>query len=516
VRLFETDHLVRDLKARSVRGGVAALGAQAGKLLLQLAATVVLARLLTPSDYGLFAMAAVVTGFLKLFHDLGLSVATVQREAITHREVTALFWLNAALGLGIALAALALAPLVAWFFDEPRLAPVVAALALAFLLGGASVQHQALLRRQMRFGRVAVVETGAMLLGTAAGIGAAAAGLRYWSLVVMQLATSAATLALALALCPWLPGRPRGGAGIRGLVGFGAHLMGFGVVNYLGKAVDAALLGWRWGTAPVGLFGNAQRLMQLPLTQLNAPVAQVALPALSRIAHDPGRYRAAYLRLVDKLLLLAMPGVACLVATADWLVALLLGPQWAESGRLFAILGIGALVEPLCATTGWLLISQGRSREMLLAGACDAALRFGLVALALPWGATGVALAVVARLAVTAPLSFLIAGRRGPVSARDIARTLVAPGAASCAAFAAAAAVRWLMGPEAPLRGLLVASAAAAGAALVVLYATRSGRCALRDALASLADLSRPSPAAPSPSREPDPAPVGQTGEPRE
>jgi PST family polysaccharide transporter len=515
-RFFETDHLTADLKRRSVRGGVAALGAQGGKLLLQLGATVVLARLLTPRDYGIFGMALVVTGFLQLFHDMGLSLVTIQREKITHSEVTALFWLNAAMGLFIALGALALAPLVAWFFDEPRLGPVVAALALAFLLGGVSVQHQALLRRQMRFGRIALLETAALLLGTTAGIGAAASGLRYWSLVVMQLVTSGTALFLSLLLCPWLPGRPRRGADVKGLLRFGAHLMGFSVVTYLGRSVDAALLGWRWGATPVGLFGNARRLMQLPLTQLNAPVTQVALPALSRIAHDPERYRAAYLRLLDKLLLLAMPGVACLIAMADWFVALLLGPQWAESGRLFAILGIAALVEPVCGTVGWLLVSQGRSREMLLAGACDAALRFGLVAIALPWGAMGVAVAVVLRLVVSAPLTLLIAGRRGPVRAGDIAGALVAPAAASCAAFAAAAAVRGLLGPGSPFSGLFLGSAAAAAAALLVLYATRSGRRALRDAFASLSDLRPPSPEAPSPRPEKDLAAVGQRLDSRE
>jgi len=500
-RFFETDHLVRDLKGRSVRGGVASLGAQIGKLLLQLLSTVVLARLLTPADYGIFGMAAVVTGFLGLFSDMGLSVATIQRERITHREVTALFWLNAAVGLGVALAALAFAPAVAWFYDEPRLAPVVAALAFAFLLGGAAVQHQALLRRQMRYGRIAFVETAAMLVGTAAGIGAAAGGLRYWSLVVMQLATGVATLVLSLLLCPWLPGRPRRGANVRDLVRFGAHLMGFNIVNYLGKGVDPALLGWRWGPVPVGFFGNARRLMALPVTQLNAPITQVALPALSRIPDDKARYRAAYLRLVEKLLLLAMPGIACLIALSDWFVALLLGPQWTESGRLFAILGLGALLEPICSSSGWLLISQGRSREMLAVGACDAGLRFGLIALGLPWGATGVAVAVVARLVVSCPLILLVAGRRGPVSARDMAGALVAPGIAACAAFAAALAVRRLLAHGPVALGLILAVAAAGLAALGALWATPSGRRALRDAFRSLFDLRRPA-AAPSPAPE--------------
>ncbi len=501
---FETDHLVSDLKGRSVRGGVASLFAQTGKLVLQVGATAILARLLSPRDYGIFGMAAVVTGFLGLFHDMGLSVATIQREEITHREVTALFWLNAAVGLAIALAALALAPAVAWFFDEPRLGPVVAALAIAFVLGGAAVQHQALLRRQMRFGRIALLETAAMLLGTAAGVWAAAAGLRYWSLVVMQLVTSLATLLLSLLLCGWLPGRPRRGAHVRELLRFGAHLMGFNAVNYLGKSVDPALLGWRWGPVPVGTYGNARKLMQLPITQVSAPVGQVALPALARITDDPARYRAAYLRLVEKLLIVSMPGIAYLIAVSDWLVALLLGPQWTECAALFAILGIGALLEPVCSSVGWLLLSQGRTREMLAMGVCDAALRFGFVALALPWGARGVAVAVVLRLAVACPLSLAVAGRRGPVRARDMVRALVAPGLAACAAFGAAFLVH-----EAPLPvalGLLASLGAAASAALLALWATRSGRCALRDTLGSLRVLRRPSPPAPLPKPEEEPA----------
>lgn len=501
-RFFETRHLVADLKGRSVRGGVASFLSQGVKLLLQVGSTVVLARLLTPRDYGIFGMAAVVTGFLGLFNDLGLSMATIQRTEISHKDVSALFWLNAALGLLIALLSLALAPLVAWFYGEPRLGPVVAALAIAFVLGGAAVQHQALLRRQMRFGRIALLETLAMLAGTAVGIWAAAAGLRYWSLVLMQLATSVATLLLAFLFCRWLPGHPRRGADVRALLRFGAHLMGYNIVNYLGKSVDPALLGWRWGAIPVGFFGNARKLMQLPITQVSVPVTQVALPALSRIPDDPARYRAAYLRLVDKMLLLAMPVVAYLIAVSDWFVALLLGPQWGESSRLFAILGIGALLEPICNSAGWLLISQGRSREMLVVGISDAALRFGLIALLLPWGATGVAVAVVARLALSFPLSLLVAGRRGPVTFADMARTLVAPGAAAIAAFAAASAVRLLAAPSSATAGLLLSGAAAAPAALLVLWATRSGRRALRDAFASLSELRRPSPAAPSPSRE--------------
>ena len=488
-RFFETDHLVEDLKGRSVRGGVASMAAQGGKLVLQVGSTMVLARMLTPDDYGIFGMALVVTGLLGLFNDLGLSMATIQRKEITHEQVSTLFWVNAGLGLLIALLAVALAPAVAWFFDDPRITPVIAALAFAFLLGGLAVQHQALLRRQMRFGRIALLETASLAVGITVGIGCAWRGFGYWSLVGMQLATVVTTVVFSWTLCRWVPGRPRRGAEVRSLVGFGAHMMGFNTVNYLGKSVDNLLLGWRWGAASVGFYSNARRLMQLPVTQLNTPVTQVAVPALSRIADQPARYRAAYLRFVDKILLVALPGVAFLIASSDWLVAVLLGPQWGESARIFAILGAAALVEPLMSTAGWLFISQGRGRELMHLGITDACVRFGLVAAALPWGATGVAVAVAARLLVISPLICLLAGRHSPVAAKDIVRPAIAPAAVAVAVFAAVALLRPALDGAAAWLALGLSFTLAAVVTLLGLLFFRSTRRALTDVRDSILEL---------------------------
>src|SRR5687768_196555 len=98
-RHFRTDHLMADLKGRSIRGGVVTLSAQAVKFCLQLGSTAVLARLLTPADFGLIAMVAAFVGFVELFKDLGLSVATIQRAEITHQQVSTLFWINVALSV---------------------------------------------------------------------------------------------------------------------------------------------------------------------------------------------------------------------------------------------------------------------------------------------------------------------------------------------------------------------------------------------------------------------------------
>jgi PST family polysaccharide transporter len=492
VKLFRTDHLVADLKNRSVRGSVASMSTQGLKLVLQMGSTMVLARLLTPDDYGIFGMAVVLTGFLALFNDLGLSMATIQRRELSHEQVSALFWVNASLGLLIMLAALAAAPVAAWFFDEPGLRAVVSALAVAFLLGGLGVQHQALLRRQMRFGRIALIDIAALGTGIGAAIVCAWQGMGYWALVAMHLGTACVTLIGAWLLCRWVPSRPRRTADVGGLLGFGANLFGFNLLNYFSKAADHLLLGWRWGRQPLGLYHNARRLMQLPLTQLNAPMTQVALPALSRVADQPDRYRAAYVRFVDKILLLALPGIAFLIATSDWLVAVLLGPQWGESAQILAILGFSALLEPLANTTGWLLISQGRTRELLHLGVIGTVLRFGLIALALPWGANGVAVAVAVRAFVVFPIICYVVGRRGPVRALDILRPAVAPAIAAVGVFALLFALRWAVPLPSALASLVISFFLAAAASFAILVALPSGRGALTDLRDSLLQTLRP------------------------
>jgi len=170
---FDTEHLKAELAG------------QGGRFLIQMVSTVVLARLLTPADFGLIAMVTAVTGFASLFKDLGLSMATVQKAEVTHEQVSVLFWVNVAISVLIALITAALAPVIAWFYGDPRLTAVGMALSLAFVFGGLTVQHQALLRRQMRFTALAIIPIVAMVAAVMAAIISATLGAGYWALVIM-------------------------------------------------------------------------------------------------------------------------------------------------------------------------------------------------------------------------------------------------------------------------------------------------------------------------------------------
>jgi len=147
---INVDDVSSDIKKRAVRGGAYTALSQAGMFVIRFGSTAVMARILVPADYGLIAMTAVVTGFVGMFKDAGLTMATIQKQNVTHRQVSTLFWINVALGCLIAAALIALAPAVAAFYKEPKLVGITRALALGFVFGGFTLQHLALLRRRLR------------------------------------------------------------------------------------------------------------------------------------------------------------------------------------------------------------------------------------------------------------------------------------------------------------------------------------------------------------------------------
>jgi PST family polysaccharide transporter len=458
-----------------------------------MAGTVVLARLLTPRDYGLIGMVTVITGFLTLFKDMGLSQATIQREELTHEQTSNLFWVNVAASTLIALLTVALAPLVARFYGEPLLVWITIALAAGFVFGGFTVQHQALLRRQMRFGLLAASSVIAAVVGLLVGIFLAWRGAQYWALVGQQLAVALVTAITVWVFCGWRPTLPSRRSGVGELLAFGGNVTGFNVVNYFARNGDNLLIGKVWGSAPLGLYEKAYQLLLLPLNQINYPVSAVLVPTLSRLANDPERYRAAFLRALEKLLMVTMPGIVFLMVTSDWVVSVVLGPQWTEAAKIFAWLAVAGFLQPVGSTTGWLFVSQNRTRTMLHWGFIGSATAIISIVIGLPWGALGVAMSYgLIGFFVRTPLNLWYVGREGPVRTRDFYVTMAPFALAALCSGAAVLAFRWLAAPTNPLIALVASFAIAAPVALGVMALTRAGRNAIRDMIHSLAHL-RPS-----------------------
>jgi PST family polysaccharide transporter len=226
---------------------------------------------------------------------------------------------------------------------------------------------------------------------------------------------------------------------------FGGNLTGFTTINYFSRNLDNLLIGRVWGAQQLGLYTRAYQLMGLPIDQINEPVTSVAVPALSRLTDSPESYRKAYLRMLEKIALLTMPCVVLMIVTSDWIIRIVLGSQWVGATQIFVLLGITALFQPIANTTGWLLISQGRTNHMLQWGLMSGPLIMASIVAGLPWGAVGVAASYAfTRVFIVDPLLYWFVGRRGPVRTTDFYRTMAPFVCASvCALIACFAFRRW-------------------------------------------------------------------------
>jgi PST family polysaccharide transporter len=215
----------------------------------------------------------------------------------------------------------------------------------------------------------------------------------------------------------------------------------------------------------------------------------VAVPALSRLADSPQRYRAAFLEILEKIAMLTMPGVVFMIATSDWLVVFMLGPQWRDAGRIFMLLGLAAIIQPITRPVLWLFTTQGRSRELLKWGVFGSAIAVVSIVTGMPWGATGVAAAYAgADLCIATPLLFWYVGRRGPVRAGDFYRTIASPACAAVCTFAVLVFCRpWLTHFDRLATRLGIAFIITVLVSFLVLSALPAGREAMRSFKAMLA-----------------------------
>lgn len=395
---------------RSVRGGGARLLAQAFQTVIAVGTGIALARLLTPRDFGVFAMAFTVVGFVTWFRDFGFPLALTQRRELSGSTVRAVFRAGLWRTLGLVTLLLLSAPLVAAFYGEPDVRPAVFAMSVGFLGLGFAIVPEGLLMRRLRFGAVAVVETAAVVIGAALAIGAALLGAGYWALVYQFLA-----LTLVKAFGLWLAsgwrygrsetrleaptetstvGRDPDAGETRRLLAYGRHLTVARIVRYVGLNADRVLIGRIYGSPVLGLYDNALRWSQYPVRQVLLPLQNVIVATLSRVHGQVGPYRSGFRRGTFPIFSVIVPALAYLAIDARAVVLVLLGDQWLEAVPLFRLLALGAIAQTLQKAAAWVFLSEGRTNGLLRWNTFAAVVQLAAIAIGVPWGVRGVALAI--------------------------------------------------------------------------------------------------------------------------
>jgi PST family polysaccharide transporter len=383
---------VADLKRTSVQGGAATLFAQGTKFVLQTATMMLLARLLSPQDFGLQGMVVAFTGFLSLFRDAGLGTATVQRLEVTHDQTSTLFWINVAVGAVLTMCTAALAPFLVTFYHEPRLYWIAIFSSAGFLFSGLAAQHQALLMRGMRFVTLAKIDVLSLTVSSAVGVIMALLGWRYWALVGMAVVGSMVSALGAWLTVPWVPGPPRRKCGVLSMLRFGSIATCNSMVVFLAWNSEKILLGRFWGADALGLYGRAYQLVTLPVQQLNSSMTSVAFPALSRIQDDASRLARSFLRGYSLFISLTVPITVSCALFAGEIVRFVLGAKWMEAAPIFRLLAPTALVFAVANPLSWLVLSTGRIGRALSISLATMPLVIVGIVLGLSHGPKGVAL----------------------------------------------------------------------------------------------------------------------------
>jgi O-antigen/teichoic acid export membrane protein len=378
---------------------------------VQMISTVVLARLLTPSDFGLVAMVTTFNLLLTNFGLNGFTEAIQQREHINSRLVSNLFWINLCVGGLLTVAFAASGSLLARFYGDPKLAHVAIAISPTIFLSGVAVQHLALLKRAMRFSAVSGNDLVARAVSLGVGIALAWAGFGYWALVASALATPLTVAIGAWIQCRWIPDFPRREPGTGAMVQYAFNVYGRFSFNYFARNTDNLLVGWRFGSSTLGFYKKAYDLFLFPACQLSAPLTAVAVSALSRLNANSDQYKRHFLRALAVMAFVGMGISADLTLIGRDVIRLVLGPAWATSGRIFVFFGPGVGIMLIYNTHGWLHLSIGTAHRWFRWVVVEFAVTVSLFLLGLHWGPEGIAAAWTLSFWILTIPAFWYAGR---------------------------------------------------------------------------------------------------------
>jgi PST family polysaccharide transporter len=380
-----------DLRGRTITGVSWSALSQVLNQSFTFAISIVLARILGPAAYGLIGMITIFTGFAAVFGDLALGAAIIQRKELEERHLNAAFWANVAMGATLTIVMVALAPVVAWFYDAPELLMLAAVIALKYVIDSLSVVQISLLNREMRFKTLAGVHIGSTIVSGLMGLGMALYGMGPWSLVAQTLGTSVMTLAVSWHMGHWRPRFLFELGACKELFGFSAYVLGFDIVNYWARTLDQLLIGRFVGPAALGIYSRAYSLMIMPLTQVSRVVGRVMFPALSSIQDDKPRVKSVYLKSISVIGLITFPMMTGLFAVSDHFVLALLGDKWAEVIPVFKIFCWVGLIQSISTTVGWIYLSQARTDLYFTMGLIGSAVAILSFIIGIHWGIMGVA-----------------------------------------------------------------------------------------------------------------------------
>jgi PST family polysaccharide transporter len=338
-------------------------------------------------------MAAVVTGFIEVFRDMGTASAVIQRKDPSDALLSSIFWINAVFGCAGMVVLLLISPLFGAFYHNPSVVPILNLLAISFPLSGLGILQQAWLERQLAFQTLAKIEILSAVAASAVGIGSALQGFGASSLVYQNLAGVLLNTALLWWCTRWRPKFVFSWVETRSVSRFSLNLTGFNLLNYFARTADNFLIGGYLGAEALGYYDLSYRLMVYPLQGISAVIGRVTFPIYSKMNDNLESFRRAYLSIAWAIAFVSFPMMLGLMAVAPRLVPTLFGEKWHPVVGLLLILAPLGAVQSVMTTVGGIFQARGRTDWLFRWEMGAATVLTTAFVIGLRWGVQGVATA---------------------------------------------------------------------------------------------------------------------------
>ena len=362
---------------------------------LTFAISVVLARLLTPDEFGTIALLALFIAVAGLFVEGGLGQALIQRQDLTEEDCSTVFWFNITVAVVVAGLLAAAAPTIAVFFDKPVVAPLTMVMAANIVVGAFGMVHRTLFAKRLAFRPLMIAGAVSTVLSGATVVACASAGYGVWSLAAQSVVAGLVSTLMLWVLSPWRPHLVFSFASVRRLFGFGGYVLAAGLLEVIYSRAHTVLIGKFYGTADLGQFARAEATQVLPTTLVTNSFARVALPALSPLAKDKHRMVGAMRYALQIMMLLKAPIMFGLAVLAEPFIVTLYGPAWLPAVPLLQVLCLAALLMPLHMLNVQALLAIGRSNIVFKLEIAKKAVGLTILVAAASFGPFGIACGIV-------------------------------------------------------------------------------------------------------------------------
>lgn len=401
---------MKSFRERTLSGALWSVTSQTGRQAILLASNIILARLLTPRDFGLTATVLIFVNFAIILAEQGFGAALIQRKEVTEDHLSSIFWVNVALGLGFTVLFLAGAPFIAALFHEPALIPLTRVIACIFAINSLGMVQATMLTRRLAFKSLAKAEIAAAWLGGAVAIILAWRGWGPMSIAVQAVVTSVVSVLILWKVDDFRPRARFRWAAVRDLAEFSTNSLVSSVTHYWVHNVDNVLVGLTLGQGPLGIYTRAYSVMLFPLSRVSRVLSRVMFPSLSLIQDDLPRVRGVYLKMTRVIALVTFPLMIGVAATAENFTAVVFGPQWGEMVPLLRILAIVGMVQSVTTLTVNLYLARNETGLRLRVILPIQALQVLGIVIGLNWGILGVSIGYAVASLAAAPVECYYAG----------------------------------------------------------------------------------------------------------